>query len=620
MATLSALRWVGRGLLFAAVGLLLGSAGAVGITRLTGHPKVAETVITLGYVGALLGWLLGVGVWDVWAREWFGLPTRSLQGPGGSRFFRFNTDHKVIGVQYLVTFVVLLLLAGGLAMLMRAELMSPGRDVLSARDFNTTMSLHGIIMVAVAVATIIGGFANFVVPLLIGAEDVAFPRINALSFWIIPPVAVLLVLTPFFGGFDSGWTAYPPLSVLNAQGQLLFLLAFLTFGLSSILGGLNFIVTIAKLRAPGMTWGRLPIFVWSIFAAAIISLTATQFVALGLLMVILDRVVGMAFFDAARGGNALLYEHVFWFYSHPAVYIMILPAFGIWLEVLSHFSRKPLFAYKLVVGALLSVVAISYLVWAHHLYTSGMQGFLHIPFMVTTELISIPTGIVFLAALGTIWRGRLWLTTPMLFALAVVFNFLIGGLTGIFLADVPTDIQLQDTYFVVAHFHYTIMGGEIFALMAGVYYWFPKITGRMYNERLGRLHFWSMFLLYQVTFIPMFWVGIHGMNRRVADYAPNLAGANQFISIAAFLLGVSFLVLVYNLVVSWRRGPVAGANPWRARTLEWQTSSPPPVENFPYPPRVVGSPYDYGVPGSQHALPGVAGGAGSSEEKEVRNG
>ncbi len=597
-----------KGVSFGGLGFLLGAGLAAGVRGLLGQdPWAAEHLLVVGYIFGLGGWLLGVGLWDSWAREWFGLPLKAPKAQGWPRYFRFCTDHKVIGIQYLVTFAVVLLLAGLLAMLMRAELMEPGQTILKPNSYNTTMSLHGILMVAVAVAAIMGGFANFVLPLMIGAEDVAFPRLNALSYWIIPPVAVLLLLTPLMGGFDTGWTAYPPLSVTNAPGQMLFLLAFITFGFSSILGGLNFIATVITMRAPGMTWSRVPIFVWSVFAAAMISLTATQFVAFSLLTIVLDRVAGMSFYDAAQGGDALLYEHLFWFYSHPAVYIMILPAFGIVLELLSHFSRKPLFAYQWVVRAFLAIVGLSFLVWAHHLFTSGMSESLHLPFMVTTELISIPTGVVFLAGLGTIWMGRMWLTTPMLFALGFLFNFLIGGITGIFLADVPTDIQLQDTYFVVAHFHYTIMGGEVFAIFAALYYWFPKITGRMYNERLGKLHFWWMLVAYNLTFLPMFWSGLYGMNRRVADYSPDLAGLNLFTSIAAFILGASFLVMVFNLVYSWVRGPRAEPNPWKARTLEWQTSSPPPVENFPKEPLVVGGPYDYGVPGSVHAVVGVAG-------------
>jgi cytochrome c oxidase subunit 1 len=467
--------------------------------------------------------------------------------------------------------------------------------VFQAGAYNRIMSLHGIIMIAVAVAVVIGGFGNYFVPIMIGAEDVAFPRINALSYWLIPPVAVLLLLAQAVGGWDSGWTAYPPLSVTNASGQMFFNMAIITFGLSSILGGLNFIATIVFMRAPGMTWGRLPIFVWAIFAAALLALTFTQFFAASLLMVTLDRIAGTSFFLAESGGKPLLYQHVFWFYSHPAVYIFVLPGFGITLEVLAHFSRKPLFAYRWAVAGLLGIVGVSGIVWAHHMFVSGMSSSLLAPFLVTTEIISIPTGIVFLCALGTIWMARLWLKTPMLFALAVVFNFLIGGITGIFLADVPTDIQLSDTYFVVAHFHYTIIGAEIFALFAGVYYWFPKVTGRSYNEMLGQIHFWLMFLGFNLTFLPMFSAGLQGMNRRVATYMEELQDLNVFISMMGFVLGGSFLVFMYNAIYSLVRGEKAAPNPWKARTLEWAVPSPPPIENFPTPPVVTGRPYDYGV-------------------------
>lgn len=591
-----------KGILQAALGVALGVGLGNLLAGLTGRAGDREPAMALGYVFGLIGWLLGIGVWDSWAREWFGLRLKYQEISGWRRYFRFNMDHKVIGIQYVVTFITLFLLGGLAAVLIRVELMSPGRTIMGPNEFNIVMSFHGIVMIAVAVATIMGGFANFALPLLIGAEDVAFPRVNALSYWIVPPVAFTLVFALFFGGYDSGWTAYPPLSVHNASGQLLFLLAFITFGLSSILGGLNFLTTVITLRAPGMTWGRLPIFVWSVFAAAIISLTATQFVALALITVVLDRVVGTAFYDPARGGNPLLYQHLFWFYSHPAVYIMAVPGFGIALEVLAHFSRKPLFAYKWVVGGLLAIVGLSFIVWAHHLYTSGMSDQLHVPFMITTELISVPTGLIFLSALGTLWLAKVWLTTPMLFALGFVFNFLIGGITGIFLADVPTDIQFQDTYYVVAHFHYTIMGGEVFAIFAGIYYWFPKMTGRMFNEALGKLHFWWMFLAYNATFLSMFYVGYQGMNRRVADYPTHLSSGNLIVSLAAFVLGTSFLFFVYNMVFSWIRGPKAADNPWQAHTLEWQTSSPPPAENFKRLPRVVGVPYNYGTPGAQHAI------------------
>jgi cytochrome c oxidase subunit 1 len=571
----------------------------LGITAVTGEPA-KEPLIVLGYVFAVIGWLMGVGMWKVWSREWFGKSTDNNPSGGWERYLRFNTDHKVIGIQYLTALAVVFLLGGLLALVIRVELADAGQNLLTKNDYNTTMSLHGIMMIAVAVAAVMGGFANFILPLIIGAEDVAFPRVNALSFWVVPPVVVLLLLTPLFGGFDTGWTAYPPLSVQAATGALLFELAFLTFGISSILGGMNFIATIVTQRAPGMTWGRLPIFAWSILAAAVISLTATQWVAFGMLMIIFERIFNMTFFSPP-GGNAVLYEHVFWFYSHPAVYIMILPAFGAELEIISHFARKPVFAYRWVVRAFALIVFLSFIVWAHHLFTSGMGESLHGPFMILTELISIPTGVVFLSALGTLWRSKLRLKVPLLFALGMIFNFAIGGLTGIFLADVATDVALQDTYFVVAHFHYTIMGGEIFAIMAAGYYWFPKITGRMYNETLGRIHFVLTFVLYNITFLAMFIPGSIGMNRRVAEYPPEFESMNLIVSIAAFGLGVAFLPWVYNMLNSWIRGQKAPDNPWDAKTLEWQTSSPPPLENFETMPRVTGDPYGYGDETVVHA-------------------
>ncbi len=605
------MRSVVKGLVWGLLGFLIGAGGTALIRLLTGRePWSFEPVFVVGYFFGLAGWLLGVGVWDTWVREYLGLPVKPFEAEGWRRYFGFNTDHKVIGVQYLVTFVGLFLIAGALAMLMRFELMQPGRDIFNFAQYNTVMGLHGFIMIVVAVTVISGAFGNYFVPLMIGAEDMAYPRLNALSYWFWPPAAVLLLASPFVGGWDSGWTAYPPLAVFNRPGQLFYNLAFITGGLSSIVGAINFLVTIITMRAPGMSWTRLPIFVWSIFVTAVLSLLATQFVAAAMLMVVLDRVVGTAFFNPILGGQPLAYQHIFWIYSHPAVYIMILPGLGLMLEILSHFSRKPLFGYKWAVAGLIGIGVLSWVVWAHHMFTSGMPESLHVPFMGATEAISVPTGLIFMSAVGTMWRGKLWLRIPMLFTLAAIFNFLIGGVTGIFNSDVPVDVHLHDTFWVVSHFHYTIVGGEIFALFAGIYYWFPKITGRMYDERLAKLHFWPMFVGFNLTFLPMSWLGLNGMNRRIGDYPPELGGVNFFVSLMAFVLGASFLVFVYNMVVSWVRGPVAEANPWRARTLEWETTSPPPVHNFPRVPEVLGSPYDYGIPGAVHATVGLAGASG----------
>lgn len=590
------------GIVGGAVGYVLGAGLIMGIRGAAGSGAWEVESVTAGaWLFGLAGWLLGVGVWRYWAREWFGREAAPYNASGRGRYFDFDTDHKVIGIQYLVTFLFMFFLAGAFAMIMRYELMNTGEDLLGADRYNSIMSLHGTMMVFVAVAATVGAFGNYVVPIMIGADDMAFPRLNALSFWLVPPVLVALTASFLAGGYDTGWTGYAPLSVRSDTGGLFFNLAFFTLGLSSIVGALNIIVTVITLRAPGMSWFRMPIFVWAIFVTAILSLIFTQFIGLAMLLVILDRTAGTVFFDPASGGSPLLYQHVFWFYSHPAVYIMILPAFGITLETVSHFSRKPLFGYRWAIGGLLGIMGMSSIVWAHHMFTSGMPDALRKPFLATTELISIPTGFIFLSALGTLWLGKIRFTVPMLFSLGVLFNFLIGGVTGVFLADVPVDIQLQDTYFVVAHFHYVILGGGIFGLFGAIYYWFPKMTGRMMSDRLGKLHFWWMMIGFNATFLPMFLLGIDGMNRRVADYSPELADTNRAVSLGGFFLGTSFVIFLWNFIRSWARGPEAPANPWDARTLEWQIPSPPPHENFETQPIVLADPYGYGEEGSVHA-------------------
>ena len=520
-----------RGAIGGVVGYAVGALILVSIRVAAGNAAWEVESVTAGaWLLALSGWLLGVGVWRYWAAPWFGRPERVYDITGWKRYFAFDTDHKVIGIQYLVTFLTLFFMAGLFAMLMRWELFSPGRDIMAAGTYNSIMSLHGTMMIFVAVAGTVGSFGNYVVPIMIGADDMAFPKLNALSYWLVPPVLFALTVSFLTGGYDTGWTGYAPLSVRSDVGGLFYNLAFFTLGLSSIIGAVNFVATIVTMRAPGMGWFRMPIFVWSIFVTTILALVFTQFIAFAMLMVILDRTAGTVFFDPASGGQPLLYQHIFWFYSHPAVYIMILPALGITLEMLSHFTRKPLFGYRWAVGGLLGIMSLSMVVWAHHMFTSGMPDVLRKPFMVSTEIISIPTGFIFLSAVGTLWLGRIRFTVPMLFALGVLFNFLIGGITGIFLADVPVDIQLQDTYFVVAHFHYVILGGGIFGLFGATYYWFPKMTGRMMSARLGKVHFWWMMVGFNATFLPMFTIGMDGMNRRIADYTPNLADGNRMVS------------------------------------------------------------------------------------------
>jgi len=483
---------------------------------------------------------------------------------------------------------------------------------ISPATYNHIMSVHGIVMIA-SILLGVGGMANYLIPLMIGAPDMAFPRLNALSYWLTPPGAILVLTSLVAGGFDTGWTGYPPLGVIAPLGAQFFYIGVFAVGLSSILGSINFLTTILMMRAPGMSLFRMPIFVWGMLATSIIQLTATQFIGTAFLMVVLERVLGMGFFDPAKGGNVVLFQHIFWFYSHPAVYIFVLPGLGVISELLPVFARKPLFGYRPVALSSMAIAIMGFLVWAHHMFTVGLGNVLNNAFTFTTLLVAVPTGVKFFNWLATLWEGKLSFETPMLFVLGAFVIFLIGGLTGPPNALVVTDLYLHDTYWVVAHFHHTMFGGYVFPFLAAVYFWFPKITGRMYNERLGKLHFWLMTIGFFMVTSSMFRIGLLGMRRRIADYDPALGfGSWQTIAtVGGFLVGLSMLVFAYNLVQSVRAGVPAPANPWRSRGLEWQISSPPPEENYLQPPIVVGHPYDYGVPGSVYVRFGIA---GASEE------
>ena len=579
------------------------------------HPVWQGTVwLTVELVTMPIGFLVGIGGFDFWARYASGAPTEPDDHSGHGAhswrdYFRVNTDHKVIGVQYVVTTIVFFVIAGLLAMLVRAELAQPGMQIVDTQTYNSLFSIHASLMIFLFVIPAFAGLGNYVIPLMIGAPDMAFPRLNALSFWMLPIAGVMMVsslLAPG-GGFATGWTSYAPLAEHQPVGQVFFNMGVQWAGASSIMTALNFLVTIITMRAPGMTFWRMPLLVWANFTTSLLVVIATPFIAGSQFFVLFDRVLHTHFFDPGGGGYVLAYQHIFWFYSHPAVYIMMLPGFGIASEVISVFSRKPIFGYRLMALSLMAILVLGFSVWAHHMFVAGVAPWLRVPMMVTSLIIAVPTGIKVFSWLATMWEGKIRFTTPMLFALGFVSMFVIGGLSGIYLAAVPIDIHASDTYFIVAHIHYVLFGGSLFTIFAGIYYWFPKMTGRMYDERLGKLHFWLTFVGFNATFFPMHWLGLQGMPRRVADYSTvhHFADINLFISIASFGLGASTVVFLFNMVTSWTRGEPAVGNPWRALTLEWQVSSPPPIFNFDEIPQVVGNPYEYGVPGARHAIFGA---------------
>jgi len=588
----------------------IGFGIVVGIRALAGWDPIVfwdAIIVVAALTAAPIGFLAGLGAFDYWLAWAFGQPTKpeDHSGHGARRwtdYFRINTDHKVIGIQYVATTIFFFLAGGMLAVLVRAELARPEADFVDSQGYNQLFSVHASLMIFLFVIPAFAGLANYVLPLMIGAPDMAFPRLNALSYWLLPIAGTMMLSSFFFPGFAAGWTNYAPLSVTQPFGNVFFSMAVQWAGASSIMTALNFLVTIVTMRAPGMTFWRMPLLVWANFTTSLLVVIATPFIAGSQFFVMFDKVMHTNFFEVAEGGYPLGYQHIFWFYSHPAVYIMILPGFGIASEVISTMSRKPIFGYRLMALSLVAILILGFSVWAHHMFVAGMAPWLRIPMMITTLLIAVPTGIKVFSWLATTWEGKINFSTPMLWGLGFVSQFVIGGLSGIFLGAVPIDIHASDTYFIVAHIHYVLLGGSLFTIFAGIYYWFPKMTGRMYNERLGKLHFWVTFVAFNATFFPMHIIGLQGMPRRVYTYEEKFGDWNLFISISSFVLGVSFLVFVYNMIVSWIRGPLAPANPWRGMTLEWQVSSPPPVFNFDEVPQVVGNPYEYGVPGARHAV------------------
>ncbi len=514
-----------------------------------------------------------------------------------SDLLRWTVDHKIIGIQYLVVALFFFIIGGGLAMLIRAELLTPAQDFMpSGTAYNTLFSIHGTIMIFLFIIPMWGAFGNYLIPLMLGAKDMAFPWLNAFAFWLIPPAGLLMILGWFVGSAEAGWTAYPPLSTTySPDGQTLWAVSLHLLGISSILGSINFIVTIKNMRPEGMGYFQMPLLIWSILATSIIVLMATPFLAGALTLLILDRVAGTSFFNPANGGDVLLWQNIFWFYSHPAVYIMVLPGMGAISDILPVHARKPVFGYRLIAISSMAIGALGFVVWAHHMFTS-LNPSLRIPFMITSMIIAVPTGIKVFSWLGTIWGGKIRFPTPMLFSLGFLSMFVIGGISGVILASVPVNLHVHDTYFVVAHLHFVLYGGSVFAIYAAIYQWWPKITGKMMNEAMGKWHFWLTYVSFLVTMMPMHLVGMRGMPRRVAEYQPEFQSVNVIVSLGAFVLGISTFLFLYNAVWSLYAGKDAGPNPWRALTLEWTTSSPPPSHNFDGDPVPFEDPYGYGTP------------------------
>jgi cytochrome c oxidase subunit I len=511
--------------------------------------------------------------------------------PRGWTSWFTTTDHKRIGIMYIVTTFVFFCLGGVEALMMRLQLGEPNNTVVTPQVYNQLFTMHGTTMIFLFVVPMMAGLANYFLPLMIGARDMAFPRLNALSYWLLLAGGIVFYCSLFFNPPEAGWVSFIPLAnavYSPAGGEDAWIYLIHLTGLSSIIGAINFYATIINMRARGMSWGRLPLFVWAILTYAVLLILALPVIAAAVTMLLTDRHAGTHFFDPANGGSPLLWQHLFWFFGHPEVYIMVLPGFGIISEILPVFARKPIFGYKAIAAATVAIAFLGFLTWAHHMFTAPVPEAILIFVLASSYLIAVPTGVKILNWIATLWRGTVEFKTPLLFCAGAIAIFLIGGLSGIFLATFPIDWQVNETYFVVAHLHFVLMGGAVFAIFAAIYYWFPKMAGRMLSEGLGRLSFGLMFLGVLTTFLIQHVIGFDGMPRRVYEYdnVGNLALYNQISTVGAFILGAGVVVTIINVVRSLRTGVKAGPDPWKANTLEWFTPSPPPVNNFDVVPQV----------------------------------
>ncbi|MFW5656738.1 MAG: cytochrome c oxidase subunit I [Bacteroidota bacterium] len=508
----------------------------------------------------------------------------------------FSTDHKRIGLLYLYSIMVFFSVGAILGLLMKLELIAPGKTIMDAQTYNGVFTLHGIIMIfLIVIPGLPAVFGNFFLPIMIGAKDVAFPRLNLLSWWVYMVGAIVALTSQFLSGGppDTGWTFYAPYSFKTGTNMLPAVLGAFILGFSSILTGLNFIVTMHRMRAPGMGWLKMPLFPWTLYGTAWIQLLATPVVGITLLMIVAERTLNIGFFDPALGGDPVLYQHLFWIYSHPAVYIMILPAMGVISEILPTFARKTIFGYKALIVSTMAIAFVGYLVWGHHMFTAGMSGTAQFAFSFLTFLVAIPSAIKVFNWISTLYKGSIQFGTPLYWAASFIFVFMVGGLSGLVLGSLATNVHVHDTAFVVAHFHFIVFGGVGYAFFAAIHYWFPKIFGRMYDSGWANTGWLVFFIGFLSLYTPMFYLGIAGMPRRYFDYLPQFHGANILSSLGAIFMIFGLIIIIANLIRSSKHGEIAPTDPWGGRTLEWSVPSPPPLENYEEIPRITRGPYDY---------------------------